>query len=110
MSYTIKNPEINKLYLVKRNVGGPADRRYQPARVLEIDMKPDDTATVKIGWLYDDKITTEVWYEGLVHEITKSWLSKESDRVREELFRAKRQAAWIDMYSFVPSAMAEITL
>lgn len=107
----IENPELRKLYLIRRHVGGPANRRFQPGRILSIEKAPAPnlaTTEITIAWLYDGETTKADMYFGLVRTLDRKWLDTERERVREELGAKFQEMKILDRLSFVPEAMQEV--
>lgn len=108
----IDNPELNRLYLIKRNKSGDPLKRFQPGTIIEIKKAEGCMLTwvCTVHWLFDGEITQDVMmFYGLVKELTRKWLDDEDSRKNRELKALKIALHHIDQLRFNPSHMSKIT-
>ena len=108
----VENPELNKLYLIKRNKSGDPSKRFQPGTLIEIKLAEGHMAAkvCTVHWLFDGSVEQNVlMFYGLTKDLTRKWLDTEAIRKDTEL-KALKLAAWhIDQLRFNPEHMAKIT-
>lgn len=111
MTNIVENPELNKLYLVKRNKSGSAAKRAQPAWILEVKKIDGHQASyAKVQWMYDGVIEDNVlMFYGLVKDLSRNWLKLENDRLQREFDEAKTALVLVDQLRFNPEMMKLIT-
>lgn len=91
----IENPEIGKVYLIRRKTNGALATRFQPARILEREFRPGTAQQfegqyLKVRWLTDNIDQADLLeHYGSVKEITRRWLDAELARADQELNTAK---------------------
>lgn len=76
----VEVPELNKLYLIRRNKGGSQVKRYQPGTITDIRTSTSGVKMYTVVWLYDDTTVELEDYAGLVRVLTPSWLRIEYQR------------------------------
>jgi hypothetical protein len=93
----IQNPEEGRVYLIRRRIGGSAQKRFEPARVIERlvveDLAGGSTGyKLEVLWLYDSKQERIPELYGSIKELTQRWVQAEYEAaITEELtVKAKR--------------------
>jgi hypothetical protein len=105
----VENPELNKLYLIRRNKSGTAAKRAQPGTIVELE-RIGHVTYVKIHWQYDGVIEDDMLlFYGLVKELSRKWIDMEQKRLTKELLETKKALERIEALQFIPSEMAKVT-
>jgi hypothetical protein len=104
MKTIVENPEVGKVYLIRRFLGGPLANRFQPAIVVSRELRqrdvtnPDDFENIlEVRWL-SDLTQTEIvgWYLGAVRELNSKWLRDAQRRANEALVDAQDRVLMLD--------------
>ena len=101
----VENPELGRLYLVKRNKSGDPSKRFQPATI-------HDRAehTISVRWLFDGSYQQDVlMFYGAVKMLTRKWLTDEAKRKDAELEALENTIVHINTLRFDPLNTAQIT-
>lgn len=100
----IQNPEEGRVYLIRRRIGGSAQKRFEPAKVIERlvveDLAGGTTGyKLEVLWLYDSKQERIPELYGSIKELTQRWVQAEYKIAGDEYesARAKRKAL-ADLY------------
>lgn len=105
----IENPELHKLYLIKRNRSGDPSKRYQPGTIVDIQ-NIDGAPHCTVHWLFDGTIEDNVlMFYGLAKVLTRKWLDAEALRKTAETEALKYALNQIEMLQFNPKHMNRIT-
>lgn len=108
----VENPELNKLYLIKRNKSGDPSKRYQPGVIIEIVKPAPNMATsfVTVHWLFEDAVEKDVMmFYGLTKVLTRKWIDAEAIRKTAEAKALSIALAHIDRLRFDPEHMDKVT-
>jgi len=107
----VENPELNKLYLLKRNKSGSAAKRAQPGTIVEIKRVDGHSAPyAKVHWLYDGVFEDNVlMFYGFAKDLTRKWVDMEAKRLHVELLAAKRALHTIEQLQFNPAQMTKVS-
>lgn len=105
----IENPELNKLYLIKRNKSGDPSKRFQPGTIVEIT-NSDCGKMAEVHWLFDGSIEQNVlMFYGLTKDLTHKWIDVEAKRKDVELKALRIAISHLDQLRFNPQHMVKIT-
>lgn len=96
-SDTIVNPEVGRVYLVRRKINGALTKRFEPALIKarfwhEGSMDTFAGWRLNLRWVYDrveDLGVLEV--EGHVKDMPKRWVAQEIERASAELSAATKK-------------------
>lgn len=94
---TIANPEVGRVYLVRRKINGSLSTRFQPALIKarwfhEGTMDTFAGWRLNVKWVCDGTETLNILeVDGSVKELTKRWVSQEIDRASAELTVARKK-------------------
>ena len=108
----IENPELNRLYLIKRNRSGDPTKRYQPGTIVEIKKVDGHMATNQctVHWLFEGEFEDNVlMFYGLTKELTRKWLDAEALRKAAEIKSLRYALNKIEELQFNPEHMDKVT-
>lgn len=88
MSNIVENPEFHRLYLIRRYKGGSLTKRYEPGRIIDIDMLDGGIRIFHVHFLYDGFSADYTAYYGLVKELSDRWIQ---DELKARITDAKRE-------------------
>lgn len=107
----VENPELNKLYLIKRNKSGDPSKRFQPGTIVDIKKIDEHFASyARVHWLFDGTFEDNVlMFYGLTKDLTNKWLDAEARRKDTELKAMKLAINHLDQLRFNPEHMVKVT-
>lgn len=94
---TITNPEVGRVYLVRRQINGALSKRFEPALIKarwfhEGSMDTFAGWRLNVKWVYDGTETLNLLeVDGTVKELSKRWLAVEIERASAELTAARKK-------------------
>ena len=107
----IENPELDRLYLIKRNRSGDPTKRYQPGTIVEIkDVEGHSAPYCRVHWLFEGEFEDNVlMFYGLTKELTRKWLDAEALRKAAEIKSLRYALNKIEELQFNPEHMDKVT-
>ena len=107
----IENPELDRLYLIKRNRSGDPTKRYQPGTIVEIRKVDGMSAPLcKVHWLFEGEFEDNVlMFYGLTKVLTRKWLDAEALRKAAEIKSLRYALNKIEELQFNPEHMDKVT-
>jgi len=94
---TITNPEVGRVYLVRRQINGALSKRFEPALIKarwfhEGSMDTFAGWRLNVKWVYDNTESLNLLeVDGTVKELSRRWLAVEIERASTELTAARKK-------------------
>jgi hypothetical protein len=94
---TIANPEVGRVYLVRKQINGLLSKRFEPALIKARWFHEGSIDTfaawrLNVKWVYDGTETLNLLeVDGSVKELTKRWVAAEIERASAELTAARKK-------------------
>ena len=94
---TVQNPEVGRVYLVRRQINGALSKRFEPALIKarwfhEGSMDTFAGWRLNVKWVYDNTESLNLLeVDGTVKELSKRWVAVEIERASAELTAARKK-------------------